>query len=93
MVTPEFLQVRADISGPEGLPLPSAVRAWRGTQCQAGLAVAAVCSWLTSSNAGGLSAASWSSGGLQIMVKYLCQHLVGECKPSLVLVLFEKSFL
>lgn len=27
-----FLQVRRDISGPEGLPLPSAIRAWRRAQ-------------------------------------------------------------
>lgn len=42
VVAPEFLQARADISGPEGLPLPSAVRTWRGAQRQAELAVAAV---------------------------------------------------
>lgn len=92
MVAPEFLQVRAGISGPEGLPLPPAVRAWRGTQCEAGLTVAAICSWLTSS-AGGLSAASWDSGASQIMVKYLYQQIIDECRPSLALILFEKSVL
>lgn len=42
VVATDFLQVRADISVPEGLPLPSAIRARRGAQRQAELAVAAV---------------------------------------------------
>lgn len=42
VIAPEFLWVTADTSGPEGLHLPSAVRAWRGARRQAEVAVAAV---------------------------------------------------
>lgn len=54
---------------------------------------AAVWSWLTSSAAGALSAAGWGSGALQVVMRYLCQQTGDECRPSLALMLFEKSIL
>lgn len=56
-------------------------------------AVAAVWSWPTSSAAGGLSTASCESRASRAVTRYLCQQAVGERRPSLALVLFEKSVL
>lgn len=52
------------------------------------MAVAAIWSGLT---AGGLSTAKWNSGGLPVVLRYLCQQAMDESRPSCAVMCFEES--
>lgn len=78
VVAPEFLRMKADVSGPALLSEQWEERGSRQSS-------------LGSSATGGLSTASRNGGGLQAMTRFLCQQAVNECRPLLTLVQFEKT--